>query len=211
MKSALALCLAVVVSLAVESPTITLAQPIAAQPGHFSGESDSISVAGRVLEPRPLLEVALVLRNKSSSTLHLDPSLFAVVSDQGEQFGPLAPEQERSRADSPSQSGWGDVWLSAASYFGLWWLGFAVSGLQDATRKQIDARSLSVTDVPPGATVKGSLFFKSFTSKTNRFTLLIDGIMQESGEKLAAIRLSCELPRSAIAPGQTAPDNSDRH
>jgi hypothetical protein len=210
MNSGLAICVAALVCLVVGAQTI-LAQATTAQSAQCFGESDSISVSGTVLEPRPLLEVELELRNKSTGKLHLDPSLFALVSDQGEKLKPLTPEQEKSLAGGPTQSGW---WQSVASYFGLGWISLAMNEMQDAARRAFattfETKNLGIVDVYPGATVKGSLFLRSFTSKTNRLTLSIHGITEESGETLAAVRLNCELPRSTTVQGQMTPDNDHR-
>jgi hypothetical protein len=185
--------------LVVTGQTMVRAQPTPVQPTTFLGESESVSVSATVVPTQvPLFEIALVVRNKTAGPLHMDPSRFALVSDEGQQASPLSSDEAKNLIRNPDQTFW--------SFFWFGWLGYAANASQQANQmRQVDAKILKAADIEEGASVNGSLYFKPLNPKTTQFTLSIDGLAQPSGEKVTAVRLNGELPRGKPAQGAPAP------
>ena len=55
--------------------------------------NDMRSVAATPVRPQMLFEIGLVIENKSSNRVHLDPTRFVLVTDQRGQMNALNSEQ----------------------------------------------------------------------------------------------------------------------
>ncbi len=177
------------------SVPVSTGQPVSAT---ITAENDALSVAATPVKPQMLFEIALIIENKSSKRVHLDPSRFVLVTDQREQMNALNSEQAKSLINDPGQSAWSKFWFGE--------LGEAANKTaQDNERKKIDEKNLTTMDIFPNAIVKGSVFFKNPDPKTRRVTLYIDGMILDSAEKIPTMQLVCEIPLGGPAtttPGQ---------
>jgi hypothetical protein len=178
------------------SVSVSTAQPALQT---ITAENDALSVSATPVRPQMLFEIALVIQNKTTKRVHVDPSLFALVTDQGEQTRVLTTEQAKSLVNNPGQSAW--------SYFWFGDLGYAANkSAQDDERKKIDEKNLTAIDIFPNAIVRGSVFFKNPDPKTRQVTLYMDGMTLESGEKIPILQVVCEIPLgnqgATTTPGQ---------
>lgn len=172
---------------------LLLPQPAPAQPSGgptapCMGASEAIAVSAAPQMPQALFEVPLVLQNRTEGTLHVDPARMALLSDRGEQAGPLTAEQAKAIIYNPGQSLWAGFW------FGI--LGYTANRAKQARlMKEVDLRILTATDLQPGAVQKGSLFFKAPDPKADQFVLVVDGLSAASGA-LPPVRVACAYPKN---------------
>ncbi len=178
--------------------SVVLAQSGAARFTTCQVGSDALAVSATVRQPYVILEIELVLQNGSASGIQIDPSRFALYSDQGELNVPLSAEQAAQLIRNPTLDVWAWFWVVSGN-FGV---AVGVGGTSEQVQR-VDTRMLRPTELLPGASVKGSLYFRSPNPRVNLFTLSLEG-MAAAGERLAPVRLNCEMPRPPASGGAAA-------
>src|SRR3989304_6098686 len=148
--------------------------------------------------PLPLaaLEIELPLRNASPAPIRIDPARFALFNDQGEQFAPLSAEQARQLIRNPALDLWGWFWFGTSGSE----VGIGV-GVTTRASQEVDLRILRAVDLAPGATLRGSVYFRSPHPQVNLFILSLDGLTGGADTPLAPARLTCDGPRAAATSG----------
>ncbi len=136
------------------------------------------------------IEVELILLNKSQGGIRLDPGRFVLQPDQGDLVAPASRDQVIYALRGPSGVNLG--------VFGIFWSGSVGVGVSayplDLSARTIDARILKAGELAPGATLKGSVFFRPATWPA-RFSILLDGLAGESGAGLPSVELrNCQMP-----------------
>ncbi|HET9001370.1 MAG TPA: hypothetical protein VFP86_17150 [bacterium] len=84
---AIALVLSIIVGMCV---SVSTARSVS---GTITAVNDVLSVAATPVRPQMLFEIGLVIENKSSNRVHLDPTRFVLVMDQRGQMNALNSEQ----------------------------------------------------------------------------------------------------------------------
>ena len=194
MKPARALALIILGILAV--PIGALAQPAPARPTACSSASDLLAVTATVRPPRAVLEIELTLRNSSPAPIRINPDHFALFNDQGEQAAPLSADQARQLMRNPALDLWGWFWFGTSGSE----VGIGV-GVTNQASQEVDLRILRTVDLAPGATLRGSAYFRSPHPQVNLFILSLDGLSAGTGTILAPVRLTCEVPKAAATSG----------
>ena len=161
-----------------------------------SSASDILTVTANVRPPRAVLETELALRNTSTAPIRIDPASFALFNDQGEQFAPLSAEQARQLIRNPALDLWGWFWFGTSGSE----VGIGV-GVTTQASQEVDLRILRAVDLAPGATLRGSVYFRSPHPQVNLFILSLDGLTGGTDTPLAPVRLTCDVPRAAATSG----------
>jgi len=161
-----------------------------------SSASDILTVTANVRPPRAVLEIELALRNTSTAPIRIDPARFALFNDQGEQFAPLSAEQARQLIRNPALDLWGWFWFGTSGSE----VGIGV-GVTTQASQEVDLRILRAVDLAPGATLRGSVYFRSPHPQVNLFILSLDGLTGGTDTPLAPVRLTCDVPRAAATSG----------
>lgn len=182
-----------ILALALAAPVVAAAQPSAAQPETAVGESDAVSVSATVLPPKPIFEIGVEVQNKTADVVRVDPARFLLESDQGDQLTPLTAAEAKDLAHNPAQSFWSFFWFGG--------IGYAANVSQQAEQmRQIDIKILTAADINPGASVKGSIYFRPLNAKATQIALSVDGLTQGT-EKLTAVRVILALPQAKTVEG----------
>ncbi len=155
-------------------------------------DASLLSAAGTV-QSRALpafVEVELTLVNKTQGRLRMDPRRFALIPDRGDPVAPASPEQVIDALQNPAPVG-----LGIFGFFSIGSVGVAIGAWSlDLWTRTIDARILRAGDLAPGATVRGSVYFRP-ASWPAQFTLALDGLALESGTGLPRVELQrCQMP-----------------
>ena len=187
---------ATVLLLVLVPSTCAFAQSGPPQPASCSGASDVLTVTATVRPPRAVLEIELALRNASPAPIRIDPARFALFNDQGEQFAPLSAEQARQLIRNPALDLWGWFWFGTSGSE----VGIGV-GVTTQASQEVDLRILRAVDLTPGATLRGSVYFRSPHPQVNLFILSLDGLTGGTDTPLAPVRLTCDVPRAAATSG----------
>jgi hypothetical protein len=141
------------------------------------------------------VEVELTLQNKTETGIRVDPSRFTLVPDQGDPVFPATPDQVVY-----ALAGSGSPTVGFVGFWGGWggWrssFGIAVGGTVplNVPARTIEARILRGGELAPGASVKGSIYFKP-ASWPARFTLVLDGLTLSSGQGYQPVELrNCQM------------------
>jgi hypothetical protein len=157
-----------------------------------------LSAAGTV-QSRALpyfIEVELTVVNKTAGRLRLDPGRFLLIPDQGRPVTPASPDQVIYTLRSPSPT--------YVDLFGVFWSGsFALGvgvGPIDLQARAIEGKMLKPGDLAPGASVRGSLYFRP-AAWPAQFTLSLDGLTFESGAGVPPVELrDCQMPHRPSQP-----------
>jgi len=176
-------------------PASAMAQPASAPPRGCVGHSGPLTLSLVPHVPQVVLEIELVLRSTADGTIHDDPNQITLITDQGEQAVPLTAAQAKNMFSNTGQVIVGTLAFGLTGYL-------ATTEARAALVKHIDDTIWTVTEIPPGATRTGSLYFKSLDPKTDQFMLTVDGLSDDSGA-LPAIHVGCGLVKDASA--KTAP------
>ena len=196
MRPTLRALTATVLLLVLVPSTGAFAQSGPPQPASCSGASDVLTVTATVRPPRAVLEIELALRNASPAPIRIDPARFALFNDQGEQFAPLSAEQARQLIRNPALDLWGWFWFGTSGSE----VGIGV-GVTTQASQEVDLRILRAVDLAPGATLRGSVYFRSPHPQVNLFILSLDGLTGGTDTPLAPVRLTCDVPRAAATSG----------
>jgi hypothetical protein len=151
-----------------------------------------VSVAGAV-QSRSLpyfIEVQLTVTNKAPGTVRLDPGRFVLVPDQGVPVRPAATDEVIYALRTPTSP-----YLGVFGFFTFGSFGVGVgAGPFDLSSRVIDARILKAGDLAPGATIRGSVYFRP-AAWPAQFTLMLDGLTTASGAGLPPAELqACRMP-----------------
>ncbi len=153
-----------------------------------------LNVTATVRPPRAVLEIDVELQNRSEDRVRIDPSRIALFSDRGEQSAPLSEDQVRQLIRHPALDLWAWFWIgSSSSEFGV---GVGLSGVGSLPA---DLRSLPATDLLPGATLHGSVYFRTPHPGVDLFVLSFSGLTTGTSAVSASIDLICEVPKPAGA------------
>src|SRR3989304_1842403 len=177
-------------------PMGALPRPAPPRPPACSGASDLLAVTATVRPPRAVLEIGLALRNASPAPIRIDPARFALFNDQGEQFAPLSAAQARQLIRNPALDLGGWFWFGTSGSE----VGIGV-GVTTQASQEVDLRILRAVDLTPGATLRGSVYFRSPHPQVNLFILSLDGLTGGTDTPLAPVRLTCDVPRAAATSG----------
>jgi hypothetical protein len=156
-------------------------------------ESAGLTILAAVRQRVPyVFEIELTIRNGSAAIVRLDPAGLVLVPDRGAPVKPLTLDQTIQPIRAPISVG--VSWLAVFGSFGI----FVNVDSQELLIRDVEARFLSPAPVAPGATLKGSAYFRPQLELT-QFDLLVDELTMPSGEPLAALLL-----RTCPVPGRTA-------
>ena len=125
----------------------------------------------------------------------MDPARIEIIPDHGDRMAPLTVEQAVQAVRNPSQRLVGVLLFGVVGYL-------ANRDTQERWAKEVEARILRSGELPPGAPVKGSVYFKP-NPKMTQFALSLGGMSVESGDSLTAAAVAnCQVPTrsSASAP-----------
>jgi hypothetical protein len=136
------------------------------------------------------VEVELTLVNKGQTRLRLDPARFSLVPDQGAPVSPTGRDEVVDTLRSPVSPYVGAYGIFHSGSFGV-----AIGvGPLDLHAKVIESRVLRAGDLLPGASVRGSVYFRP-PSWPAQFSLVLDGLASESGAGLPSVALrDCWMP-----------------
>ncbi|MDR7418193.1 MAG: hypothetical protein QN178_04705 [Armatimonadota bacterium] len=148
------------------------------------------------------VEVELTLANKSQGRLRLDPARFTLMPEQGNSISAAARDDVVYTLRTAT--------ASYASVYGVFQSGsFGVAvglGPFDLQSRAIESRLLRAGDLAPGASVRGSVYFRP-TAWPARFSVVLDGLTTEVGTPLPPVEVrNCQMSfRPAEPPVGFAP------
>lgn len=172
------------------------AQPAPGPRNTCAADSDFLGVTATVFHPIPILEIQVGLENRSAGKLRVEPGMFAMTSAQTGRVSPLTLEQAKEVLQNPAQV------LAGLLLFGLVGL-FANVESQKRWTAYAETTLFRAADLPPGASARGSLFFRPTLSMT-QLTLALEGLTSEAGEPLPPLVTNCRVPSQTAQPTPVA-------
>jgi hypothetical protein len=179
-----------------ELSTTALAQ--APSPARCRAESAALSAAG-VVQPRALphfVEVELTLQNKAAGPIRIDPGRVTLVPSEGLPVAPASKDDVIQTLRSPSPA-----YVDVFGFFTIGSVGVGVGvGPIDLQARAIESRLLRAAELAPGASMKGSVYFRP-ASWPAQFAVVLDGLATSAGTALPPLELrNCELPVRPLTP-----------
>jgi hypothetical protein len=165
-------------------------------------EHAALQAVGTV-QPRALphfVEVELTLVNNAPEPIRIDPERFTLVPDEGIAVSPANRADVIQALQSPTP-----VSVDILGFFsiGSVWVSVGLGSI-DLRARAIESRLLRAAELAPGASVRGSVYYRP-AAWPAQFTLLLEGLTAASGTPLPRLELrNCTMPVRPLAPPASA-------